>query len=95
MLNRKPTYDICPESYLNALTKVSAQDLDIDSEVFHVIGKTEKALRNAFESAFNSPEPIYLRDYPYVGDYYSTKQIYELIDKKGGRYVKKEEDERE
>ena len=89
--NRKPQYDICPESYLKSLSKVSAQDLDIDSEVFHVIGKTEKALRNAFESAFNSPEPIYLRDYPYVGDYYSTKQIYELIDKKGGRYVKKEE----
>jgi len=89
--NRKPTYDVCPESYLKSLPKVSAQDLDIDSEVFHVIGKTEKALRDAFESAFNSPEPIYLRDYPYVGDFYSTKQIYALIDKKGGRFVKKEE----
>lgn len=82
---------MCPESYLKSLPKVSAQDLDIDCEVFHVIGKTEKALRDAFESAFNSPEPIYLSDFSYVGDYYSTKQIYALIDKKGGRFVKKEE----
>jgi len=89
--NRKPTYEICTEQELARLPHVFPDKLCIDEDVFHIIGKTEKALRKAFEDDLYSDEPMSLSDFTYTGDYYNTNQLYKLIEQKGGNYVKKED----
>ena len=89
-LNRMPTYEACTEQDLAQIHQTSTKYLNIDDDVFHVTGRTDKALRNAYETVLYSPEPTYLSDFPYIGDFYSTNELYELIAKKGGRFVKKE-----
>lgn len=89
-IGKSPSYEICSEQYLNQIKENGIDNLCLDKDVFHIIGKTEKALRDAFESVLYSPGPSYLSDFPYIGDYYSTNELYELIYKKGGNYVKKE-----
>ena len=73
---RKPQYEVCTEQYLNALPKASPYDLDLDNDVFHVIGNTEDALWNSHEG---------------YKQFYKTQALYKLIADKGGRFVKKEE----
>ena len=73
---RKPQYEVCTEQYLNTLPKVSQYDLDLDNDVFHVIGNTEDALWNSHEG---------------YKKFYKTQELYDLIADKGGRFVKKEE----
>ena len=90
-INRTPTYEACTEQDLARLHQTSPKQLNLDDDVFHVIGRTEKALRDAFETAFDSAESTYLSDYSYIGDYYSKNELYDLIAKKGGQYVKKED----
>ena len=54
-------------------------------------GKTENTLRKAFEDDWNSDEPMFLSDSSYIGEYYNASQIYKLIGRKGGNFVKKED----
>lgn len=86
-----PIYKACDEAYLAGLPKVSMTDISLYDDVFHIIGNTEKALHDAFEDVLYSPGSHSFSDFPYIGDYYKRKDIYEIIEKKGGRYVKKEE----
>lgn len=86
-----PIYKACSEAYLASLPKVPMTDVSLYDDVFHIIGNTEKALHDAFEDVLYSPGSHSFSDFQYIGDYYKRKDIYEIIEKKGGRYVKKEE----
>ncbi len=86
-----PLYKACSEEYLATIPKVPMTDISLYNDVFHIIGNTEKALRDAYENVLNSPGSHSFPDFPYIGDYYKRKDIYDIIEKKGGRYVKKEE----
>ncbi len=86
-----PIYKACSKAYLAGLPRVSMADISLYDDVFHIIGNTENALRDAYEEVLYSPGSHSFSDFKYLGDYYKRKEIYEIIDKKGGRYVKKEE----
>lgn len=86
-----PIYKACSNEYLASLPKVPVTDISLYDDVFYIIGNTEKALRDAFENVLNSPGSHRISDFPYIGEYYKRNNIYDLIEKKGGRYVKKEE----
>lgn len=86
-----PIYKACSKAYLASLPRVSMADISLYDDVFHIIGNTENALRDAYEEVLYSPGSHSFSDFKYLGDYYKRKEIYEIIDKKGGRYVKKEE----
>lgn len=87
-------YDICSESYLNRIKEDGVDNLSLDVDVFHIIGKTETALRDAYNKPYDTLDIVRIKDLIYTGDFYSTNELYNLIHAKGGEYVKKESSQR-
>ena len=50
-----PIYIACSEEYLAGISKVPMTDVSLYDDVFHIIGNTEKALRDAYENVLYSP----------------------------------------
>lgn len=76
---------------LALLPKVSPRDLSLANDVFHIIGRTDQALREASEIFACTEENKFRHGFAYVGEFYTINKLYELIKEKGGRCVKKEE----
>lgn len=89
--NRQLSYEVCTKHELLSQPKVSPRDLSLANDVFHVIGKTDLALREAYETIDYTEENKFRYGHAYDGEFYTINKLYELIKKKGGRCVKKEE----
>jgi len=89
--NRQPSYEVCTKHELLSQPKVSPSDLSLANDVFHIIGKTDMALREAYETIDYTEENKFRYGHAYDGEFYTINKLYELIKEKGGRYVKKEE----
>ena len=69
-------YEVCSEEYLNNIKQVNPNSLSLDEEVFHIIGR---------------PDRVWIVDSYCDILKYKTKDLYDLLEKKGGRCVRKEE----
>lgn len=84
-------YEVCKEDYLNRIRLTSTNSLSLYDDVFHIIGKTEKAFREAFDKKLESNENTSIFEFRYLGTPYSTNEFYQKIVEKGGNIVKKED----
>ena len=69
-------YEVCSETYLRSIKQVNPNRLSLDEEVFHIIGR---------------PDQIWFNDSYCEILKYKTQALYNLIEKKGGTYVKSED----
>lgn len=67
-------YEVCSEEYLNNIKQVNPNSLSLDEEVFHIIGR---------------PDRVWIVDSYCDILKYKTKDLYDLLEKKGGRCVRK------
>ena len=69
-------YEVCNEAQLRNINQVDPKRLSLDEDVFHIIGRPDQIW-------FNKSYCEILR--------YKTQALYDLIEKKGGTYVKSED----
>jgi superfamily II DNA or RNA helicase len=69
-------YEVCSEAYLRNINQVDPRKLSLEEDVFHIIGRPDQIW-------FNENYCEILK--------YKTQALYELIEKKGGNYVKSED----